>query len=122
MSEGFDELGKGLADVQHLVRTLQVALENRAFKEGRSAANQLVSTTTRWISEAQGDPTFDPDLGAALQVFRNAGFAFRRLAKSDGESQEQLSLACSTLLAQGSDLLQAYERVQESDDQGPHRV
>jgi hypothetical protein len=117
MSDGFDEQKEGVADLLRLIRTLELALANRRFKEGRSSANQLVSTTTQWISLAHEDPTTDPDLGAALQVLRNAGFAFRKLSKSTGESREQLSLACSTLLAQASDLLQMYERRRDSESQ-----
>jgi hypothetical protein len=97
-----------LADLRDLVKTLESSLASRGFKEGRVTANQLVNTTTRWIGRADADQSIDPELGAALQVFRNAAFAFRKLARSNAEAREQLASACATLLAQGSDLLNIY--------------
>ncbi len=68
------------------------------------------ASITRWLSEIHNDPTVRAELSAALQVFRNAAFAFRRLVKAKAGTREALATTCSTLIGQGKDLLQVHLR------------
>jgi hypothetical protein len=108
MGGGVTEGDRRLATIRQLVGVLEDKLRHQRFEAGRSAANQLVSTTTDWIAEIQRDPTADAELSAALHVFRNAGFAFRRWCKAGTGSNESLQSTCSTLIGQGKDLLQLH--------------
>ncbi len=99
-----------LATVERLVQVLEVNLREQRFDAGQPAANQLVSATTKWIVEIRKDPTVAAELSAALQVFRNAAFAFRRLGKAGSGTDEGLANTCSTLIHQGKDLLEVHRR------------
>jgi hypothetical protein len=66
-----------LASVMRLVDELEGSLQHQNLRVGRTAATQLISTTSEWIAESQQDPADSVELGAALQVLRNAAFAFR---------------------------------------------
>ena len=89
---------------------LEAALEHDDFHAGVSAANQLVTATTRLLEELLHDPATDVELTAALQVYRNAAFAFRGLVGAGNEKSAAIASACSTLLAQGHDHLERFTR------------
>ena len=97
-----------LSILQRLAVSLEAALRESDYKGGRPVANQLAAATTRWITEFQHDPTVDAQLTAALQVFRNAAFVFRRMSKAGGPKDDGIANTCATLIAQGNDLLEIY--------------
>lgn len=109
MSDRGDERGD-LAAIIRAVASLDRALRMDDFTAGKASADRVVAATNRLLGEANRPSAIPPDLSAALQVFRNAAFAFRKLAKSDESSLEALEVACQSLLAQGNDLLETYFR------------
>jgi hypothetical protein len=109
-----------LSLLRQLVVSLEAALEEGDFRGGRIAANQLATATTRLITQLQHDPSIDAELSAALQVFRNAAFAFRRLSKAGGPRDGVIATTCATLIAQGNDLLQVYFSARERDGDERH--
>jgi len=96
-----------LEHLRRLVLALEIALRSEDLASGKAPANELATITSRLINRVQRDPTIDPELGAALAVFRNAAFAFRRLSKS-AKRNDLLAATCATLIVQGNDLLEVY--------------
>jgi len=86
---------------------------------GRACADALVVHADALLRALHGDPDHHPaaraELAAALGVYRNAAFAFRRLARSrarrpgDGRAPP-LAATCLALLAQGDDHLRVHTR------------
>ena len=88
---------------------LEAALQREDFHADLPQANLLVAATTRLLDDLRHDPAIDPELTAALQVYRNAAFAFRRLARPSGdETNAAIASACATLIEQGHDHLQRF--------------
>ena len=108
MSSAFDPSSKRLKAVTRLVRILEAGLERGDFHGHTSAAHQLVEATTRLLDELRHDPAIDVELTAALQVYRNAAFAFRRLAVATEENNIAIASACATLIEQGNDHFQRF--------------
>ena len=111
MRSSFDPYSKQLTAVTRKVVILEAALQREDFHADLSAADQLVAATARLLEELQHDPAIDPELTAALQVYRNAAFAFRRLARTRGdETNAAIASACATLIEQGHDHFQRFIR------------
>ena len=108
MSSAYDPSSEQLKEVTRLVGILEAGLVRGDFHGDTSAAHQLVEATTRLLDDLRHDPAIDVELTAALQVYRNAAFAFRRLATARQEKNPAIASACATLIEQGHDHFQRF--------------
>jgi hypothetical protein len=109
-----------LKPVADRVAELEAALGTGSLARSIASANKLVAGTTTLLEEldvdhkGHGDDDSDAELIAALRVYRNAAFAFRKLARSGGEPDPTLEAVCSAMIEQGHDHLRVYrDRVKE---------
>jgi hypothetical protein len=115
MRSDFHPSPERLTSVTRLVSVLEAALDHGDLPAGLCAANQLVTTTTQLLDDLRHDPAANVQLTAALQVYRNAAFAFRGLFGATEERRAAMAAACSTLLDQGHDHLERFAREPRSD-------
>ncbi|HXQ59648.1 MAG TPA: hypothetical protein VN799_06105 [Acidimicrobiales bacterium] len=112
MSGWSDDLVDRLRSIQDEVTGIQSALGGGHLARGTDSANQLVAMATELLEDLDRDRSrdhnHDAELIAALRVYRNAAFAFRKLAGAGGESEEALRLACTAMIEQGHDHSRAY--------------
>jgi hypothetical protein len=91
---------------------MRSALETNDLAKGAVPANKLVALTTEFLDEFDLNrvPEHDRDteLVAALRVYRNAAFAFRKLADPTEDTDSTLVSACIALIEQGDLLLQSH--------------
>jgi hypothetical protein len=106
---------------------MQFALTTRDLASGQASADETVAVTTRLLEkfnlerdhdhDRDHDHEPDAELVASLRVYRNAAFAFRKLADVRGGPDPTLETACTALIDQGHHLLQAYlARLTERED------
>jgi len=111
-----DPIGR-LRSVEEKVAGVQSALGPGGLAAGTASADELVALTTELLEELDVDRHQDSDadaeLLAALRVYRNAAFTFRKLAGSDPGSDPPLRAVCQAIIEQGHDHLQAYLDVRD---------
>src|SRR5579872_2569161 len=125
------EIDAVLALVERVESSL--ARGRRAGSE-RPAADELVARVTRMLgalrdapepsdatgrhteadADADADAAADAELLAALHVFRNAAFAFRRMADATGSREAALASACLGMIQQGHDHLDRFRRASDT--------
>ena len=98
-----------LRSVADQVSGMESALVTGNLAAGTAFANALVAVTTELLDSIDLDPNRDPEkdaeLVSTLRVYRNAAFAFRRLAGASGEPDPALETVCAALIEQGHDHL-----------------
>jgi len=91
---------------------MRSALKTNDLESGATPADELVALTTEFLDEFDlnrvPENDRDTELVAALRVYRNAAFAFRKLADATEDTDSMLVTACVALLEQGDLLLQAH--------------
>ncbi len=115
------EIDAVLALVERVESSL--ARGRRAGSE-RPAADELVARVTRMLGALRDAPEppdttgrhteADAELLAALHVFRNAAFAFRRMADATGRREAALASACLGMIQQGHDHLDRFRRASDT--------
>lgn len=98
-----------MARIRELARSLTDALHEGAFDRALPEADQLVAVSERYLRQIAHDPGVHPELSAALQVFRNAAFVFRKLARERRDDLE-MAATCLGLLDQAEDHFGRYIR------------
>jgi hypothetical protein len=103
-----DDPAGRLSSVDHNVRVMESALASEALPVGSEAAAELVALTTGLLEELElehsGDPDTDAKLIATLRVYRNAAFAYRKLAGVSGEPDPAMGDVCAAMIEHGHDL------------------
>ena len=101
-----------LGSLEAAAESLGASLAARDVDAGGRAADAIVSLTSDLLVglplERSGIPEAHAELVAALHVYRNAAFAFRRFAGAAGAGDDGLAIACAEMLGQGHDHLQRY--------------
>ncbi len=112
MTAGADGPTDRVRSVQSMVKGMQSALVAGDLASGTTAADEIVAVTTDLLEELDLDRHHDcepnPELIATLRVYRNAAFAFRKLADVGGGTDSALLTACAALIDQGQDHFRAY--------------
>jgi hypothetical protein len=107
-----DDPAGHLRFVQDKVAGMQSALITGDLSSGEASADEIVAVTTQLLQEIHLDGDRDHELAAevvaTLSVYRNAAFAFRKLADARGGPDQTLVTACAALIDQGHDHLRAY--------------
>ena len=93
---------------------LEEEVSSNLNREGVESADRLVHEADETLEWLLSDPCPHPDaeieLRAALGVFRNAAFAFRRLSLTNSRSVAgQLRKSCAGLLTQGRHHLLSFQ-------------
>jgi predicted regulator of Ras-like GTPase activity (Roadblock/LC7/MglB family) len=111
MTAGRAEWEGDLRRVTTAVAELESSLAAFDLDAGTRAADALVTASDGLLLLIRAHPERDgerlAELAAALDVFRNAAFAFRGLSDK-GEPDTALAATCSTLIEQGNDHLQRF--------------
>ena len=94
-----------LRTVEASVATLESSLQSGDLGPGVAAADELVVATTKLLQDLGHQPGYNPttdaELVAALHVFQNAAFSFRRLAGVTGEPDPDMAVVCADMIEQG---------------------
>jgi hypothetical protein len=88
-------------------RTVEAALSSGTLEAGTAAAEDLVTATSELLTTLDHDPGAPGELVAALRVYRNAAFVFRRLAADTRGLDPRRVAACAAMIGQGHDHLRA---------------
>jgi hypothetical protein len=111
MSTGTDDWSGPLRPVTTAVARLQSSLGALDLQEGVSAANEIAAGADHLLKRIRSSPGRHSErlaeLAAALEVFRNAAYVFRRLSEK-GEHDEVLTSTCGALIGQGQDHLRRF--------------
>jgi hypothetical protein len=89
---------------------MEIVLHREDFASGTAAADHLVAVTTHLLDQIRHDPNTDVELAAALQVYRNAAYLFRKLARPGSEVDAEMPGVCQTLIDQGNDHFDRFVR------------
>jgi hypothetical protein len=102
-----DRTGR-LDSVQTRVSAVGSALASGNLQAGAEAARELVALTTAWLEELEPavieDDETEAMLIATLRVYRNAAFAFRKLAGVNGAPDPGMADVCGAMIEQGNEL------------------
>jgi hypothetical protein len=97
-----------------MVSTIGSALVTGNLEAGAAAALELVAFTSRWLEELEPAVSEDDEteamLVATLRVYRNAAFAFRKLAGVNGSPDPAMADVCSAMIEQGHELRALVDR------------
>jgi hypothetical protein len=115
-----DDLAAQLRSLETAVADLSSSLATLDLVTGVAAANAMVVRTTDLLKDRTDHGGHDhevfAELVSALNVFRNAAFAFRGLAGSTGNGEEELVAACAAMIEQGRDHLQRFHTFYSRED------
>ena len=113
-----EDLTSRLSSVQDKVATMEASLGTENLAAG--AAHELVVLTTGLLEELEPRATHESDaeakLIATLRVYRNAAFAYRKLAGVSGESDPAMASVCLAMIEQGHELRALFD---QDPDHGP---
>ena len=112
MTAGAEDSTGRLRSIQAMVVGIHSALVGGDLEEGGASADKIVVITSEMLEmvnlDRDHDREADEELVAALGVYRNAAFAYRKLVDAGGETDSGLATACDALIEQGHDHLRAY--------------
>ena len=94
------------------VARLEEALRIGDLDMGIPAVDLLLGASEELLAEIDQSPTRDlgaeAELVAALRVFRNAAFAYRRVVGATGDPDPSKAEICEAMIEQGKDHYQRY--------------
>jgi hypothetical protein len=100
-----DDLIERLGAIRDAVSAIDLATRLRAYAPATTAADDVITMTSRLVGELEHDQAHDPDARAAViaacGVYRNAAFAFRSLAGITGEPDPQMAAVVASLIELG---------------------
>ena len=108
-----DRTGR-LHSVQTMVSAIDSSLVTGDLEAGIAAAQELVELTTGWLEKLEPAVSADDEteamLVATLSVYRNAAFAFRKLAGVNGAPDPVMTDVCNAMIEQGHELRALLDR------------
>jgi hypothetical protein len=114
-----EDLTGRLRSVQCKVAAIESALGTENLRTGAEAAHELVVLTTGLLEDielrATDDSEAEAKLIATLRVYRNAAFAYRKLAGVSGESDPAMASVCLAMIEHGHELRALFD---QDPDQG----
>jgi hypothetical protein len=108
VTDWIDDPTGRLRSVEHNVSQMESALANETVSVGSAAAAEVVALTTELLEELEMEEANEPDtvsnLIATLRVYRNAAFAYRKLAGVNGEPDAAMADVCVAMVEHGHQL------------------
>lgn len=105
MAAATDDLIERLGPIRNAISAIDVAARQGVYASATTAADDVISMTTRLVDELEHDHGHDPEARAAViaacGVYRNAAFAFRKLAGVTGEPDPQMAAVVASLIELG---------------------